>query len=172
MAGRCYGATDVGTVLSHGEAARVALASLTALEEGNLAFDVVWSSDLSRCRGLAEALVPQLTGPLEVRVDERLRELDHGTFEGRAWDEIHASEPAALERWGTSWQSEGPPQGESAEALERRVRNWIAELDGAKRHLLLGHAGVMRAVLVVCQGLDWGTAMAAKVDHLEARQLT
>lgn len=187
MAGRCYGATDVETVLSHGEAARLALSSLVALEGRTLAFDALWSSDLVRCRGLGEALAPSLapslapgvdhrpdcglSGSLEVRVDVRLRELDHGTFERRAWDEIHGSEPQALKRWGASWQSEGPPQGESATALESRVRDWHAELDDAQRHLLVGHAGVMRALLVVSQGLDWPAAMSTEIPHLRAIRL-
>ena len=106
-----------------------------------------------------------------MRVDVRLRELDHGTFERRAWDEIHGCEPEALKRWGASWQSEGPPQGESATALESRVRAWLAELDGAQRHLLVGHAGAMRALLVVAQGLDWPTAMSSEIPHLRAIRL-
>lgn len=171
MAGRCYGVTDVETEISHGDAAERALTSLCCLEDGHLAFDAVWSSDLSRCLGLAEALKPGLVGAPNVCVEPRLRELDHGSFEGRLWDEIHATEPAALERWGARWQSEGPPRGESAEALERRVQGWFEALDGSKRHLLVGHAGAMRAALVLCQGLNWPEAMSVQVPHLTAMRI-
>lgn len=172
MLGTCYGSSDVATEISHLQAADAAIASLRARGDGSLQFDCVWSSDLRRCRGLADALTPRLSGPVELRTDVRLRELDHGSFEGRAWEEIHESEPAALERWGARWRTEGPPRGESAEMLERRVSDWLENLDMTRRHLLVGHAGVMRAVLVIQQELDWAVAMAAEVPHLEALELT
>jgi broad specificity phosphatase PhoE len=146
----------------------VALKSLRVLDGGSLAFDSVWTSDLSRCRGLAETLEPALTCARKLRVDPRLRELDHGAFEGREWGEIFTSEPAVLERWGASWQTEGPAGGESAVTLEARTRDWLKELDATERHLLIGHAGVIRAVLKWHRGLEWPEAMALTVPHLTA----
>ncbi len=164
MLGRCYGQTDVATILSHAEAAASVAAALAA--EGHR-FDRVWSSDLDRCRGLAEALQPLLEGAPHWTVDERLRELNHGTFEGRVWEEIHGTEPSALARWGVFWKTEGPPEGESAAALGERAHAWLAELDSAQQHLLIGHAGVMRALTVVTRELDWTSAMQEPIAHLE-----
>lgn len=157
--GRCYGVTDAGVSTPHREAASRVIDSLGAAPER------VWSSQLERCRGLAAEVALRLGVPHGI--DPRVAELDHGIFEGRAWDEIHRSEPEVLARWGERWLDEGPPGGESASALEARVRAWEAELDPAERHLLLAHAGVVRALRVIRAGTSWAEAMDTRVPHLE-----
>ena len=116
VAGRCVGRTDVEPLQSPTDAAQVLNASP---EVARLATScVVWTSPLIRCRGLAEVLAH----PRSPRVDERLLEADFGSWEGRSWRDIETSEPAAMTRWMERWQMEGPPGGESAAALEARVR--------------------------------------------------
>lgn len=161
--GRCYGRTDVTVDVTDEEAARLVMDGLSG------AFEAVWSSPLARCHGPAR-LVADALG-LEHRVDVRLRELDHGSFEGRTWDEIHASEPAALARWGERWIEEGPPGGESARDLERRVAAWADELGPGTRHLLIAHAGPVRALRVRRAGITWEEAMGLPVPHLTPLEL-
>lgn len=156
--GRCYGRTDATVAVPAGEAARRVEEQLSG------AFDAVWSSPLARCHGPARLLAEALG--LEHRVDVRLQELDHGSFEGRAWDEIHAAEPEALARWGERWVQEGPPGGESAKALELRVAAWADELAAGTRHLLFAHAGPVRALRVRRSGIPWEKAMGIEVPHL------
>lgn len=156
--GRCYGRTDVTVDTTDEEAARLVMDGLSG------AFDAVWSSPLARCLGPARIVADALG--LAHRVDVRLQELDHGSFEGRPWDEIHAAEPAALARWGERWIEEGPPGGESALDLERRVVAWADGLAPGTRHLLIAHAGPVRALRVRRAGIPWGEAMGLQVPHL------
>lgn len=161
--GVCYGAIDVEVTLSHDESARVVIESLEHEVHR------VWSSPLDRCAGPAAAIASRLGAPH--RVDASLIELDHGEFEGRAWDEIHATDEAALARWGERWLDEGPPGGESARDVERRVRSWHDGLQRDRTQLLVAHAGVVRALRVV-RGVDeWADAIRAPVAHLEPRLL-
>ncbi len=156
--GRCYGRTDVTVDVTDEEAARLVMAGLSS------AFDTVWSSPLARCHGPARIVADALG--LEHRVDARLQELDHGSFEGRPWDEIHAAEPAALARWGERWIEEGPPGGESALDLERRVAAWADGLAPRTRHLVIAHAGPVRALRVRRAGIPWEEAMGLEVPHM------
>src|SRR5664279_403679 len=53
----------------------------------------VYTSPLSRCRSMAEAVAERLRVPLSVEND--LLEIDHGEWDGRLEVEIKESEPAA-----------------------------------------------------------------------------
>lgn len=161
-AGRCYGVTDIAATVPLSVAAERVLAQLKARFDDRA--DAVWSSPLSRCADPAGAIARALTIPLAV--DERLCELDHGDFEGRGFDEIHSALPEEFARWGSQWVTEGPPNGESAEALESRVRAWHGELDPGRVHMLFGHAGVFRALRVIRAGDSWVQAMSRTVEHL------
>ena len=163
--GTCYGVSDVPTEVT---AARAADAMETALGAGEPSFDVVWSSDLVRCAGPAAELLARGRAA-DHREDVRLRELDHGAFEGRTWEELHDHATEALAHWGCSWETAGPPGGESARELERRVAAWARELDPGSRHLLVAHAGVQRSLLVSTGEVDWPRAMQVDLPHLTLR---
>lgn len=81
------------------------------------------------------------------RLDERLRELTFGSWEGKTWREVRKSErelASARERdkWGFV-----PPGGESYRMLAERVRPVLAELTGET--VIVSHGGVARAVLAL-----------------------
>lgn len=160
LEGVCYGRIDVPTELSAEDASR-RIALTSSLDR----VDLVWSSPSPRCRDLATTLAAARSLPH--RVDERLLELSFGRWEGRAWTEIHAAEPEALARWGERWREEAPPGGETCEALEARVEEWRGGLDRGIHHLLIGHAGVIRALSVLAGERDWEEAMATPIPHLE-----
>ena len=153
-AGRCYGWADVPAVVPPGPIADAWVEQIGAVP------DTLWTSDLSRTRAIAGELERRWQRPL--REDTRLRELGFGAWEGRTWDEIHATEPDALARWGAGWRDAPPPGGESASDLEARVGAWIAAL-GAGRHVAVAHAGTVRAAWVVTGRLGWEEAMATPV---------
>ena len=163
--GKCYGVSDVPTELT---AARAADAMEAALGAGEVSFDVVWSSDLVRCAGPAAELASRGRAA-DHREDVRLRELDHGAFEERTWEALHDHATEALAHWGRSWETAGPPGGESARGLERRVAAWARELDPGSRHLLVAHAGVQRSLLVSTGEVDWPEAMQLDLPHLTVR---
>lgn len=159
--GRCIGRTDVSTEVPAHHAARCVERALVARPEH------VWSSPLSRCAEVASLLAGAFG--VDHRVDERLLEVDFGAWEGRAWSDIEAEDGEALSRWMADWQRVAPPGGETVAALEARVRAWHDQL-GPGTHLLVGHAGVIRALRVL-GGASWDDSMGRPAPHLELERL-
>jgi len=95
------------------------------------------SSPLRRARTLAEALHAQ---PV---FDQRLMEIDLGTWEGQRWEQI---ERAQLDAWANDLLHFAPPGGESAAMLQARVVACIADLRRTTVALVT-HAGPIRAAL-------------------------
>lgn len=133
--GICYGRLDVEAE----NTAPVADALMAALPAGL----PVWSSPLRRCRELAECLHPH---PV---LDERLLEMNFGTWEGRPWDAIPRRE---LDAWATDVAGYAPPGGESPLALQQRALAFVAELS-VPEAVIVTHAGVIRTLLAHWQGL-------------------
>lgn len=156
-AGLCYGRSEVLPLLSDEAAAARVLAL------GTWPIAQVWSSPSARCRGPAERLAAGFRAALTI--DERLYELDFGAWEGQRWDALASTDAVALRRWTDDWQAAAPPGGETVADLEQRVRVWWAALARDRDHLLIAHAGVIRALRVIA-GADWPTAMALEIPHL------
>ncbi|MCA9536833.1 MAG: histidine phosphatase family protein [Myxococcales bacterium] len=160
--GLCVGRHEVPTRLTAAECAEAIRVQLTR------APDVVHSSPVSRCAAPAGLLAASWKVPH--RVDERLHELHLGAWQGRPWASIERDEPAAFARYMDRWLDEPPPGGERPRDLEQRVAAWYGSLhDG--HHLLVAHAGVVRALTVQLEGLSWVDAMRAPVPHLVLQQL-
>ncbi|MFI7134044.1 bifunctional RNase H/acid phosphatase [Nonomuraea sp. NPDC050153] len=81
--------------------------------------DAIVSSPLKRARQTAEA-VARRTG-LDVEVDEDLRELDFGEWEGHTFTEVQRRWPAELSTWLADPET-APPGGESFATVARRVQ--------------------------------------------------
>ncbi|MDX3108766.1 bifunctional RNase H/acid phosphatase [Nonomuraea angiospora] len=81
--------------------------------------DVIVSSPLKRARQTAEA-VARRTG-LDVEVEEDLRELDFGDWEGHTFTEVQRRWPAELSAWFADPET-APPGGESFATVARRVQ--------------------------------------------------
>lgn len=117
----------------------------------------VWTSPAARCRELAESL-----GVAPVRIDERLRELGMGEWEGRPWTEFRGpeSEAWALDPWVRS-----PPGGETAAAMWARVSAAREALAGRRegRVAVVTHAGVIRAWRGIAEGRTLAEMMAVPV---------
>ena len=156
--GVCYGRVDVPVQPPPREALELVSWPLV---------DTVWCSPSLRCRELADAVAAQQR--VSSRVDDRLHEMDFGAWEGVAWSDIP---PHELEPWMSDWESAAPPGGETVGQLTDRVAAWHAELAGhPHRHLLVAHAGVVRALWVLREGLSWPAAMDRPVVHLQPLEL-
>ncbi|MCB9611914.1 MAG: histidine phosphatase family protein [Sandaracinus sp.] len=157
--GLCVGRYDVATKVPHEDAAR------TILERWSGApADFAWSSPLSRCAEPAHLVAHAWSRPH--RVDERVLELAYGAWEGRAWSDLQREDGERLRAWMDAWTEAAPPEGESVAALEARVRAWWQTLPSG-RHLLVAHAGVVRALRVIVRGATWEEAMREPVPHLQ-----
>jgi len=159
--GVCYGRADVPVLLSDADAAKSIAAAISS--ERPL-LGRVWASPATRCCGPAR-LVARDFG-LELTVDDRLSELAFGAWEGRTWVDIEANDGEALGIWMRSWLTNAPPGGETVAELENRVREWYRSLEQREGHLLVGHAGVIRALRVITGRCTWPEAMGREVVPL------
>ncbi len=159
--GICYGQHDVPTHLdAHEVAGRIG-------EEVEAYGPVtIWSSDALRCRVPAELLAARIG--TDHRVDERVRELSYGRWEGRPWDAIPQAE---VDEWMVDWLTRAPPGGETVTDLAERVAGWWRSLEPGS-HFLMAHAGVMHCLDVVAGGLEWEETMHRRVDYLQARRFS
>ncbi len=116
-------------------------------------WDAVISSPLSRCVAFATEL-SQLRG-LPLHIDERLKEISWGEWEGCTTAEIDARYPDALPRYWSNPHENVPPGAEPIEVFRQRVlgawNDLLARFTGS--HLLIvGHAGITRAA--ICHSLN------------------
>ena len=105
---------------------------------------------------LAMGLPPQ---PYEL--DDRLKEISFGQWEGSTWDELKKRDPAAvkqrnLDRWGFT-----PPDGESYGELNDRLAPFLASLTGDS--VIISHGGVARVLLARLGGMATADAPQAEI---------
>lgn len=106
--------------------------------------DAIWSSDLVRCRVLAERLASE-TG-VAARTTDRLREQDMGAWQGRTWEEITAEDGPSVTAYWDDYVGARPTDGESLGDLCDRVDAWWDEhRTRGERVVLVTHIGVIRA---------------------------
>lgn len=127
-----------------------------------LGISAIATSPRWRCREIAECVGAALAIP--VRVEPRLREIDHGLWTGRSWDELEAWDAQRYRYWMAHWITSSPPGGESALALTDRVATALAQAED--RALWISHRGVVQALRVLA-GMPWPQAASVPVPTLE-----
>lgn len=99
-------------------------------EVGALGLDAIYSPESEPALQTAEALAVALD--VKCRKLERLRNLDHGLWQGMAIDEIRRKQPKVYRQWQDAPECVCPPQGETLEDADDRVRLALAKI--MKRH--------------------------------------
>ena len=155
--GICYGQTDV----SLAECPATVAGRLRPLLPESFALH---ASPLSRARLLAEALG-------KPRLDDRLKEIHFGDWEGRSFDEI--GQPA-LDAWAASPLDFAPPGGESPRQMAARAHAFLAELraEAPAAAVVVAHGGPLRAIAGALLGLppenwlglDFACGEATRID--------
>jgi probable phosphoglycerate mutase len=127
------------------------------------------ASPLSRTRDTMERMREAMGLPPTVyRIDERLKELTFGKWEGFTWKEIRTRDPKrAAERERDKWGF-APPGGESYAMLAERVAPLLGEL-GARGTVIVSHGGVARALLALIGAVE--REAAPRVDIWQGRVL-
>jgi probable phosphoglycerate mutase len=106
-----------------------------------------------RARSTAEP-VARACG-LQPVVDERLREIAYGRWEGRNESEVQASEPAEFSAWTQDPATHSPPGGENAFEVAARVVSVLARAEREHpngRVMMVSHKATIR--VLVCALLD------------------
>jgi probable phosphoglycerate mutase len=90
--------------------------------------DRIVSSPMLRARETAQTIAAGR--PIEI--DERLRELDYGRWEGLTYPEIETRDPELRARWEDDPAATHSPGGESGDDVAARVLSFLADLIAAE----------------------------------------
>lgn len=107
------------------------------------------SSDLRRCADFAHKLGAERD--LNVELDSGFREVGFGEWEGKSAEELLMEDNDAISAFWHNPIRNTPPGGEPLPEFQQRITTaWLDMLDRhAGKHLLLvGHAGMMRILLL------------------------
>jgi alpha-ribazole phosphatase len=138
--GLCYGRRDV--LVNVEETSRVARGLRARLPRDVLEAAPIHSSPLARCSALAR----ELTLTRAAVLCEQLLELDFGSWEGSAWNDVPRAE---LDAWARDPWAYAPGGGESAASASLRFQAWANRLEGEGNATVVAvtHAGLIRVAL-------------------------
>jgi broad specificity phosphatase PhoE len=107
--------------------------------------DAVYSSPLLRAAESARIIAERLN--VEVRFDDRLKEINAGVFQGRCWAEIDEVYPDEAKRWRTQDPDFCIPQGESRRLLMTRAFAALSDIKAAghQQVVVVAHGGSLSA---------------------------
>ncbi len=138
------------------EQARAAAAAIAALRPSR-----VVSSDLSRARDTAEQ-VAGASGGIEVRLDERWREIHAGGWQGLTAAQVLAQHPEDAERLISGEDFKRGGHGESLADVAARTRLALDELTGSMDPgecvVIATHGVTGRSLVAELVGLEQSTA--------------
>jgi alpha-ribazole phosphatase len=141
--GICYGHLDVPLRSDSGPAI-VAIVEYVCRHR----VAMVWSSPAIRCLTAAQAAAD--SARTRLRVDNRLKELNFGRWEGVRWADIGSS---ALDCWAADPSGFAPPGGESGEALLSRVSDLLRTLiEEAVNCAVISHGGPLKILRALARG--------------------
>lgn len=145
--GRLQGGQDIPlNDLGRTQAAEAAQ-RLRTLEPGFAALDFI-GSPMQRARETMDILRAELDlAPGAYRLDDRLKELTFGSWEGFTWRDIRKAEREQAQLRERDKWSFVPPGGESYGMLADRVRPVLEELQ--RETVIVSHGGVARAILAL-----------------------
>jgi broad specificity phosphatase PhoE len=132
-----------------------AMAQAFARVHASLTWDAIYTSPMLRTRQTADALC-RLTG-VQAIVEEGLKEVDYGEWEGLRQDDVKERWPEAFEYWADDVASRGTPGGETAFQVAARAMRVVEGI--RSRHergnvLLVSHKATLRVITCALLGLD------------------
>lgn len=146
--GRVQGQEDVElSALGQQQAEAVAAWARTMFGDGVAGTTEIWASPLKRARDTATRIAEAIGLPLSI--DDRLRELHAGVFQGHLWADLETRFPEAVERWRSGDVEYAIPGGESRAQLAARGRE-VLEVLAARSvvdMIVVAHGGILTAAL-------------------------
>jgi len=154
--GVCYGQSDVSLAKTYDEEKAAVKAQADWYQ-----YDAVYCSPLTRCRRLAEDLFPRET----IVFDDRLMELNFGSWEMQKWNDIDDSPEA--QAWFADFVRVRTPNGESFQDQINRTKDILDELRQLpfQSVAIVAHGGILRALDCLINGTSPLDAFQNKVDY-------
>ncbi len=123
----------------------------------SLGLTALYCSPKQRARMTAAAVAR--TCGLEPVIDDGLREIAYGAWEGRTEAEVKQSDPEAFEAWRIDPSLVAPPGGESAFAIAARALPVV--LRARREHpqgrvMLVSHKATVRVIVAALLGMPLG----------------
>jgi broad specificity phosphatase PhoE len=122
------------------------------------------ASPQGRARRTAEIIREELCSAGAVRVDERLRELTLGSWDGLTYGEIEARSPGIFDHDGPEWCFRAP-DGESYDAFAARLGEWLGEQNNTVPIIVVAHGLVSRVLRGLYAGLTLAVALTLPVPQ-------
>jgi broad specificity phosphatase PhoE len=105
------------------------------------------SSPLGRARSTMELVRRELKlAPADYGLDDRLREIGYGEWEGSTLAEMQVEDPELFARRQIEKWTVSPPGGESYVAVQGRMQDWYDQL--REDTVAVAHGGTARALMV------------------------
>jgi broad specificity phosphatase PhoE len=123
------------------------------------------ASPQGRARRTAELIREELGGGGALRIDERLRELTVGSWDGLTYRAVEARSPGVFDGDGRHEWYFRAPGGESYSAFAARVGEWLGEQDQAAAIIVVAHGLVSRVLRGLYGGLPRATALTLPVPQ-------
>ncbi len=122
------------------------------------------SSPIGRARRTAEIIRECLGRSEPLRLDDRLRELSFGSWDGLGREEIAALVPGVFDGDGRHEWYFRTPDGETYDRFSGRIAAWLAETEG-QRLIVVCHGVVTRVLRGLYAGLPRAVAMRLPVPQ-------
>ena len=125
-----------------------------------------WEWHASPLRRAVETATLLGADPAHLHLDERLKEIDWGEWEGAILKELRAERGEAMRRTEARGLDMAPPNGESPRQLTERLAAWLAEAATRKRDIcVVSHAGILRGAYTLATGWDMRRAAPLERGH-------
>ncbi len=138
-------------------------ANVLAKKLKGINFDYIFSSDLGRAFITAHIIAEKLNLEKKLFPAKELREINYGIYANRKKDEVKRECPKYKKDVSYVF-----PEGESYYQVQDRVVKFIKDLERKHKNqtlLLVGHAGVIRAINCFFHGWDFQEHLKMKLSH-------
>ena len=129
-------------------------------------FAAGWEWYASPLRRAVETATLLGADPARLHLDDRLKEIDWGDWEGAILQELRAEQGEAMRRIEARGLDMAPPNGESPRQLTKRLAEWLVEAAARRRDICaVCHAGVLRGAYTLATGWDMRRAAPLERGH-------
>ena len=151
--GICYGQTDIDINLYKFESELCEIKNKLPSD-----IDRFYCSPLMRCSKLAKKLAKK------IQIDERLIELDFGSWENKKWNELDSHE---LSKWMENFVSVKAGGAESYLDLHKRTCSFIKEqsINSKQKIAIITHAGNIRSFLSFILGITLENSFRIQLNY-------